>query len=63
MADFPPTESDAPSDAYNMARTYSIGELLTMRDSLPFGVCDMNKLNPAVASGIDSLTPETALTV
>jgi hypothetical protein len=53
MADSLPTESSTPSDALKMARTYSTGELLNMRDTLPFVVCDMTKLNSAVASGID----------
>lgn len=54
MADSLPAEPGSISDAHNMARTYSAEELLTMRDTLPFLICDMSKLNPAVTSGIIS---------
>lgn len=54
MTDSPPASPGMPGETYKMARTYSVGELLTMRDKLPFVICNVNKLNPKVTLGMKS---------
>lgn len=54
MTESPPASPGIPGETCKMARTYSVGELLTMRDKLPFVICNVNKLNPKVTSGMDS---------
>jgi hypothetical protein len=54
MTDSTPPSLGVPGEACKMARTYSVGELLTMRDKLPFAICNVNKLNPKVTSGMNS---------
>jgi hypothetical protein len=54
MTDSTPPSLGIPGEACKMARTYSVGELLTMRDKLPFAICNVNKLNPKVTSGMNS---------
>jgi hypothetical protein len=54
MTESPPASPGMPGEACKTARIYSVGELLTMRDKLPFVICDVNKLNPRVNSGMKS---------
>jgi hypothetical protein len=63
MVDSPPAEPDTPGDAYSMARTYSTEELLNLRDTLPFVICDMNKLSPDFTSSIRTPRSCAAITV
>jgi hypothetical protein len=55
MTDSLPTSSGIPGEACKLARTYSVGELLTMRDKLPFVICNVDKLNPKITSGMNLL--------
>jgi len=52
MTESSPASPGMPGEACKTARIYSVGELLTMRDKLPFVICDVNKLNPRVNSGM-----------
>ncbi len=48
-----PADPGVPGEAHEMARSYSVGELLTMRDTLPLLICNISKLNPKIDSGLN----------
>jgi hypothetical protein len=57
MAKSPLASPGISGEVCEKARTYSVEELLTMRDKLPFVICNVNKLNPRVTSGMNSSVP------
>jgi hypothetical protein len=59
LTDLQSVDLGIPGEAHKMAPTYSVGELLIMRDTLPFVICNINKLNPKITSGIVFISTTT----